>query len=212
MRKEGKLDRKIVDTTKAKLIAYGIVAAFIGVMAVLGVRSVSGPQLYDGDKLESRDCPRCEGRGTFESEERCRGCVGAKKLKVIIPGPEHPVSISGTVRDLGAFKNEAEAREVAEVDATTKKVTLKPVRGAVGNAQIVFKAAHGEFVIQGKATGRYSCAMKPGEYEVTVTADGFPEKKEQLTVPVRTHPVWPKMPGYRHPDPDALQYEIFLER
>ena len=197
------------DAARNKLIAYGIVAALVGVMAVLGVRSVSGPQLYKGDKLETMTCRICNGTGQVGGE-RCKGCLGAKKVKVIVPGPEHPVEVRGTVRDAGAFKDREEAQQQA--DAEPYKAGLNVVKGAVHGATIRFAGADNTIKIDGKATGRYRCALKPGNYKVTVEAEGFSPYQQQLTVEPLKDPVWPDMPGVPDDDHQSLDLNLILER
>ncbi len=199
----------VIDQAKAKLVAYGVVAVMIGVMAVLGVRSVSGPQLYEGDRLESRTCRVCDGAGTQQGE-KCRGCLGAKRVKVIVPGPEHPVEIRGTVRDLAVFPDLESAQAKAAQDASSQEVSLKPVEGAVRNARLEFKSDWGQINVESKATGKFRCRLKPGDYRVTITAEGFPEETRELTVPARQLPVWPKNPGLSHKDEEQIQVDLFL--
>lgn len=177
------------DPVQKKLMAYGIVAVFIGVMAVLGVRSVSGPQLFKGDRQESVACKLCQGRG----EKGCKLCLSTGKVKVIVPGPLHPVDIRGTVRDAAAFPSPEAARTVADKEAG--EVTLKPVQGAVHNAHLVFDKGGKKIAIEGKATGRFRCNIEPGTYQLSIEADGYQPLSQSFEVPVRTQPVWPTRPG-----------------
>lgn len=200
-----------LDSVQAKLIAYGIVAVFIGIITFLGVRSVSGPQLSKGDKLEVRTCRRCQGNGQEPaSDKRCRGCLGSKKVKVILPGPEHPVEIGGTVRDLGAFDDLQSAQSLAQSESEPKNLT--PVRGAVRQAKIRFHGASGKIELESKATGRYRGALKPGQYQVEVTAAGFQDWKQDLTIAPRTEPIWPKMPGVEESKEDQLRLHFMLKK
>lgn len=199
------------DQTKAKMVAYFIVAIIFGLMLVVGLKSGGDLKTFEGDKIEVRDCRKCQGTGEVEGE-RCKGCLGNKKLKVIIPGPNHPVKIKGSVRDLGAFKDEAEGRAVAAKDAASTKISLKAVQGGVGQATIVLKSASTEMTLETKSTGKYQSLLKPGDYTAVVSAEGFKEKTLSLTVPPRKHDVWPKMPGQSRVDEDITWFEVFLER
>lgn len=190
------------DPAHKKMIAYGIVAVFIGILLVLGMRSVSGPQLYAGDRLEVMACRQCQGSGQVGAD-RCPLCLGTKKLKVIIPGPAHPVELRGTVRDASAFPTPEDAQAVAAKEAT--EVTLKPVQGAVRNARLTFGSIH----IEGKVTGRFRCDLPPGTYQVSIQAEGYPEHHEELVIPARKLPVWPKRPGLESTDEETLR-PVFL--
>lgn len=169
-------------------MAYGIVAVFIGVMAVLGVRSVSGPQLFKGDRQETMICRLCQGNG-----KDCKLCLSTGKVKVIVPGPNHPVDIRGTVRDAAAFPSLEQAQSTAEREAG--EVGLKPVTGAVHNARLAFAKDGKTINIQGKATGRFRCNLPPGTYQLSIEADGYQPLKQAFEVPIRRQPVWPARPG-----------------
>ena len=180
------------DSAQKKLIAYAIVAIFIGVMAVLGVRSVSGPQLAAGDRQESRTCQLCKGTGK-EGDKRCRLCLSAGKVQVIIPGPLHPVEIRGSVRQASAFRDMAEAQAVAEKESG--EVSLKPVQGAIAKARLSFTKDGKTINIEGKAVGRFRCNLPPGNYHLSITADGYQELRQSFDIPARTQPIWPTRPG-----------------
>lgn len=180
------------DPAQKKLVAYAVVAIFIGVMAVLGVRSVSGPQLFPGDRQESIACKLCQSAGK-QGNKRCRLCLDTGKVKVIIPGPEHPVDVRGSVRQAQAFRDQAEADEVAAKESA--EVTLKPVRGAVANAKLSFIKSGKTITIEGKATGRFRCNLPPGSYQVKVSAAGYQDLQQSFEIPVRKQPVWPTRPG-----------------
>lgn len=198
------------DQTKAKMVAYIIVAILFGLMLVVGLKSSGGPQTFDGDKVEVRDCWACQGSGEKDGE-RCKDCLGNKKLKVIVPGPNHPVQVKGSVRDRSAFKDEAEAAEVAARDAADTKLSLKAVQGGIGRATILVKGQAGEIVLETKSTGKFKTLLKPGSYTLVVSAEGFKESTVSLEVPPREHPVWPKMPGRSVPEEDVTQCELLLE-
>lgn len=195
-----------VDYNKAKIAAYVVVAGFLAIVFVFGVRSASGPQLHDGDRVESLDCPVCQGTGVGKLvDTRCQACLGNKTLKVVLPGPNHPVDIRGSVRDLAAFKDLAEAEQVAANDALDRKPSLTPVRGAVPHAAIVFEGGERVEMVS-KATGKYWGMLPPGSYRVTVTAPGFAPYSQQLEVPPRQQPIWPEAGGI---GPELLETQRF---
>lgn len=183
-----------LDSVQGKLIAYGIVAVFLGLITFLGVKSVSGPQLHPGDRLESMTCRYCQGGGQNpEGDKKCRACLGTRKLKVVVPGPEHPVEIRGTVRDLSAFSDAESARQLAESDSEPRNLT--PVKGAVRGARIRLQGSGKTVELESKATGRFRAALKPGEYQVEVSAAGLKPWQQSLSLKPRTEPIWPKVAG-----------------
>ena len=189
MKKEQKVDSwSSGDPAHKKLLAYGIVAVFVGVMAVLGVRSVSGPQLYKGDRQEVMTCRLCQG-----SSKQCKLCLATGKVKVIVPGPNHPLDLRGTIRDASAFPSAEHAQATADREAG--EVSLKPVTGAVPNARLTFTKDGKSVPIQGKATGRFRCNLPPGNYQLSVEAEGYQPLKQSFEIPARKLPVWPARPG-----------------
>lgn len=201
------------DYNKAKIAAYVVVAGFLALMFVFGVRSATGPELADGDKVESLSCPVCQGTGEGkQAGTRCQACLGNKLLKAVVPGPHHPVDVRGTVRDLAAFKDQNEADTVAEADAKNLKPSLTPVKGAVAGAIITFENASGKTELTSKAVGKFSGVLTPGAYKVTVNADGYAPKQVDLTVEPRKAPIWPDVAGLDPISPDTLQLDLFLSR
>ena len=199
-----------VDNSKAKIVAYIVVAAFLALILVFGLRSSAQAPLHEGDKRESITCQWCEGAGTTEGE-RCRYCLGAKKLKAIIPGPNHPVRVRGTIWNLSAFPN----REAAELQAESvdyNKVLLKPLPETVNRATLRFEGADGENTeIQGKVSGRFRGFLKPGDYKLKIEREGFSPYEQAVSIPVRQHPVWPDIPGVEIEDKDQVTMNVFLQ-
>lgn len=199
------------DYNKAKIAAYVVVAGFLALMFVFGVRSASGPELADGDRVESLTCPICKGTGEGkQAGTRCQACLGNKLLKAVVPGPNHPVDVRGSVRDLAAFKDQADADEIAATDARNLNPSLTPVKGAVAGASLVFEGKSGKTEFTSKAVGKFSGVLVPGFYKLTVTAQGFPPKTQDLTVAPRKSPIWPEAGGLDPSNPDTLQLDIFL--
>ena len=182
---------------RGKPTAYFIVAVFVGILAFVAVRSTSGPQLYAGDRLETRTCRWCSGSGLYlveAHESKCPGCQGAKTVKVVIPGPEHPAPVRGNVSDAAAAPAPA-----------AEKGKLHLVKGGVPDARLSFKGPEA-LEITSQAGGRYKCSLKPGAYTVTVTADGFQSLTQSFTVAPLQSPVWEE----RTRLPDAPENEEIL--
>jgi hypothetical protein len=197
-----------VDQSKAKIIAYIVVAGFMGLMLVFGLRSSSQVPLHEGDERRSITCKWCEGTGKM-GEERCKYCLGAKKLKAVIPGPNHPLRVRGTVWNVAHFGSEEKAREAAESE-DYEKVYLKTRPEAVGQARIIFQNSDAEVVMEAKPSGRYWGYLVPGDYTVSVMHPEFEKMEQAFTVPVREHPIWPEIPGVEVEDEDQLDLELYL--
>lgn len=192
MSKPEKQSWQPADPAHQKLMAYIVVAVFIAVMAVMGMRSVSGPQLFQGDKLETVTCQVCQGSG-HEGNRNCRLCLTKGKVEVIMPGPLHPVDIRGSVRDAAAFATAELAQAVSDREA--KELRLQRPQGAVGGARLTFEKDGKKISIEGAASGWFHGNLPPGTYQVTVTAEGYQELHQSLEVPVRQKPVWPNRMG-----------------
>lgn len=203
-----------VDYNKAKIAAYIVVAGFMAIMFVFGLRSAGGPELQDGDKVESLTCPVCAGSGEGkQAGTRCQACLGSKKLKAVVPGPKHPVDVRGTVRNLGDFKDQEEAATVIAKDAADWKVSLSPVRGAVANATVTFDGPSGRAEFTSKATGKFWGVLPPGEYQVTITASGYANQQQTLKIEPRQKPIWPEAGGLLPEHSEApVQLDILLSK
>jgi hypothetical protein len=202
------------DYNKAKIAAYVVVAGFLAIMFVFGLRSASGPELHPGDRTESLACPVCSGSGEGKQPEtRCQACLGNKKLKAVLPGPNHPVSLRGTVRDLSAFKDQEEAELVAATEATDTRPSLKPVTGAVAGATLLFESSSGERTeVTSKAVGKFSTMLPPGQYRVSITAPGFQPYQQELTLSSRQQPIWPEVGGLDPSHIETTRLDLFLQK
>ena len=199
-----------VDNSKAKIIAYIVVAGFLALILVFGMRTAGQTALHDGDERKSIECKFCQGTGEVQ-DERCKYCLGAKKVKVVIPGPNHPLRIQGTVWDLSAFKNKEEAESFAATTDYTK-VSLRPDPKTVRQAALTFNDGSQQTLLEGKVNGRYRGFVSPGSYTLEVVAEGYQPAKLSLVVPPREHPVWPEMAGVQPEDEDQITFEIYLEK
>lgn len=199
-----------IDTAKAKLAAYAVVAGFMAIMLVFGIRSLSGPNLSEGDRVESLPCPLCQGSGQL-SGKRCPACLGTKKLKAVVPGPKHPVEVKGTVRALSAFKTKAEAEQISKEEAADRRVSLNPVKGAISGASVVFQSSNDKVEFNSKATGKFWGVLPPDTYRVRLSVEGFKSVDKEVVVSPLSEPIWPKVAGLESLPTQHLQLDLILE-
>ncbi len=186
---------------------YSLLAMAVVCVAIVGIaRSMMKPQVYPGDRTEVRDCRWCGGTGEGGDEREmamgegmpprgggggvCPGCRGKKKLSVVIPGPNHPAVVRGSVRDLKAMGDEAMNPEAAALLAFHENRSPGPVKGAVGGAKVVFDSGSKKVEYTVPASGKIKTMLVPGDYKVTVTADGFAEYHDEVHVAARREPIW----------------------
>lgn len=202
-----------LDYNRAKIAAYVVVAGFLALLFVYGVRTSGGPELFPGDQVESLACPLCGGSGDGkEADTRCQACLGNKKLKAVVPGPKHPVELRGTVRDLAAFEDLAQAQSAAARDAANSKPSLTAVQGGIASAELVLEGPSGRTEIESKSTGKYWGMVAPGGYKLTVKAAGFAPLTRELTVTPRQQPIWPEAGGLDGSVRETQQLDLFLTR
>lgn len=113
------------------------------------------------------------------------GCRGAKNLTVILPGPEHPAWVKGTVRDASKAQNLP-----VETALMENQRPMQPVVGALAGAKLRFEGNGAPVEIQSNNTGRFKVLLKPGNYKVKVQATGFPEATQDVSVAPRREPIW----------------------
>ena len=145
----------------------------------------SQPSLYDGDRIEVRECRDCGGKN-----ESCRTCGGALKVKVIVPGSNRPVTVAGDVY-------EQKVRYPGTKNVTITWVRLPgasprdPMPGAIGGATVVFTDDKGQTVSDTCTPGgAFVVKLKPGRYRVSAEAAGFERYEKEFEVPVMTGGIW----------------------
>ena len=168
------------------------------------------PSTYAGDKVETRDCRWCNGSGvesgSYEGEPppgvkvggACVGCKGAKKLKVILPGPKHPAWLKGAVRDA------EKARDLpVEVELSERQSPGRPVLGAVAGARLTFQGTGKPLEVSSAPNGKFRVLLEPGTYQVRCKADGYSEYQGQVSVAARQAPIWQEHARLVTPEQEA---------
>ncbi|MEW6277974.1 MAG: hypothetical protein AB1758_05075 [Candidatus Eremiobacterota bacterium] len=174
--------------------------ALVGLVLFVTVRAMMGPQLYPGDRVETRVCRWCNGTGRSDPSEEgipnpggpCPGCRGAKKLRVILPGPQHPAVVKGTVRD-SAVVGELDSmmpETAAMMQFQESRNPTQPVTGAVPGLRLVFEGNGQKLELNIAKSGRFKALLPPGDYQVTLSAPGYATRSESLHVAARREPIW----------------------
>ena len=144
-------------------------------------------------------------------------------MKVIVPGPNRPLTIQGDVCELKVRHPKAGPYQVQWI-RTPGTSPREPMPGAIEGARVVFKGSAG-FAVEttSSRTGLFTQELKPGKYTVSVTCNGFKPFEQELDVPVQNVPIWlekraygernvPYDPMAPSPVSDSLNVEFGLER
>lgn len=115
--------------------------------------------MFDGDERKEMTCIVCDGVGRTASEESCNTCRGRGVADFILPGPNRPLQLVGTV--LGPDNKPIEGAEAA-------------ARQAEGDQTELIMATNHE--------GQFGIKLPPGEYVIRVTAEGIGSVQESLLV------------------------------
>lgn len=195
---------------------------FYWTLLMLVISGCSGSQVYPGDKVEQRDCRWCGGSGVesggnYEGSPppgvkvggACVGCKGAKKLRVVVPGPKHPAWLKGTVRD-----GEKAAGMAIETEMSERMNRNQPVLGAVAGARLKFQGAGKPVEVTSAPNGRFRVLLEPGTYKVTIQASGFADYQGEASVAPRTAPIWEERARLVTPEQEAdiSQADFLLKR
>ena len=178
-----------------------VALAFVGLGLFLTARFFMKPATYPGDVIEERECRWCGGTGVngpdlaesgapgTQPGATCIGCRGRKRLQVIVPGPNHPALVKGTVRD-AAVAGRLDPEAAAMAQFMENRDPREPVQGAVGDATLVAESGGKRLELPVAKTGRFRCLLAPGSYQVTIRAPGYRTSTTTLQVPQRREPIW----------------------
>jgi hypothetical protein len=191
------------------LVGLGIA----GLVVVWSVDWINAPDLFPGDVMEERDCRYCGGTGTDPEFPICHSCSGDGKVNVIIPGPNHPIMISGAVLDYQNYLLTGGPMDMGiaafqPVDGAIPGATLTLTR--LGNALLYeFDEETGERyevgeeevrteILEGESehtftippSGRFRVQLKPGLWRVTSRANGYQPFDRELNLPALVEPIW----------------------
>lgn len=159
--------------------------------------------VHAGDRLETRICRQCDGKGKDEVYSRdfsgigytCPGCVGVGKVEVVLPGPTRPTRIRGAVVawekmsgpiNADLFKNIQPAFPASLLLSSQEYA----ITGSVASARVVFEGAGQVFNAKSDSNGRFGSTLPPGSYTVKVEAPGFQAFQDRLIIEPLQSPIW----------------------
>lgn len=122
--------------------------------------------IFDGDVRKEMTCISCNGLGRSAEEEACTTCRGRGVAEFIIPGPNRPIQLVGTVRD-----SAGEPLEEAEVST----------RQAQGDDTAL--------VLRTNEDGQFGIKLPPGDYVLSISAEGKETITETVSVEQNSEPL-----------------------
>lgn len=122
--------------------------------------------LFEGDVRKEITCVSCDGLGRTASEESCPTCRGRGVADFIIPGPNRPIQLVGTVKN--AAGKPVEAAEIA-------------TRQAEGDAT--------QLILKTNGDGQFGIKLPPGSYVISVSATEHGSVTENIQVETNAKPI-----------------------
>ena len=204
-----------------RLIARLSVVVILAVLGLFFYWSASwslGPTLYDGDRIEERDCRMCRGEGRDPdmidyNGGLCSFCGGDGGVDVIIPGDERPTRVWATVVNVAAIKY---PQMYSPRNVRPQRPSLVDtgggdhIGGSLSDATITLTSGDGH-VVEGTTTarGRFTVLVPPGEYKVEIEANGYKSyrAKKRLIIEPLEAPIWREQAELIQPVGDGLSHE-----
>lgn len=179
------------------------VAAVMAIFFVILAGRRPAPKLYPGDRTEMRTCRWCNGTGIEQGGEHelengaplkaggpCVGCRGEKQLRVILPGPNHPAWVKGTVID----------PTLGDLVESSGPSRFRSVPGALKGAQLEWSNGSEKWETRVGLTGRYKILLAPGHYKVHVSFKDYKPYDGEVDVVAPTEPIWEEYAHLVTPD------------
>lgn len=180
------------------------------------VECATATTLYPGDQLEERGCRECGGSGDpgqYAEEipglRGCPACGGTGQVEVIIPGPNRPTRVRGTVRHWR--QDEEQGFSLPDMyggGLTGASHLMAPCPDGIAGAEVRFTRSGAEdIVVETNRNGRFLALLPPGEYRVTTSAAGLPGDERELMIAPLTEEIW-KTRATILDEPESLAQEL----
>lgn len=117
------------------------------------------PPMFEGDRIVELDCAACKGL-----DPECDACSGKGKTGFVIPGPNRPQYLVGTVTD---------------------KATGKSLAGA----SVKVSTEAGPIELKTSQEGQFGLRLPPGSYPLRLEAEGHPPLEQELEVVPNEQPI-----------------------
>lgn len=173
-------------------LGYFLLAALFAAGAGFVVAGfMSRPPLFDGDRLGSRPCRRCDR----PARASCLFCAGRGKVSVVSPGGRRPTWIVGAVVDgteslFLTGLSEDEPLRMRWIPAALPPFPNPPPR-LVPDARVLAVGAGGRrFEDSTMTRGIFALTLPPGAYAFSVSKPGYAPFERTLEIPAKTSPVW----------------------
>lgn len=155
--------------TKLRLLLLLSISLMLAPLFMLAGGAIGGPPLWEGDRVEHRVCPDCQGKG-----QGCLSCRGRGKADYILPGPHRPTQFDGLLLDpKGTWKG----------DPPPGPLPRQPQGRGVFPAHVKFITQDGyEVPFETDAQGRFQVELPPGTYRVQAGAPGYQSYDSSLKV------------------------------
>jgi hypothetical protein len=127
--------------------------------------------LYEGDVRKEMGCLTCDGMGRTDKEETCGTCRGRGVAEFILPGPNRPLQLVGTVLNSSGEKQEGANIAVHEAGVTP---------GENGAKEILFLT---------NGDGQFGVKLPPGEYVIKAGTEGGSTVQESVLIEQNPSPV-----------------------
>jgi len=192
------------------LAKLGIVFVFVLIglfMMKWSVAYVTSPDLFDGDRLESRTCRWCGGTGSDNGmltemggpdfKGKCPSCRGVGQVDVIVPGLVRPTRLWGVLLDASQADEEASFScppliKLLPLQTAFASEQTRMIQGAIPGARLEFVPSDGGAAVEVRTdtTGRFTVRLAPGQYTFKAARDGLTPIAESFRIEPLVEPIW----------------------
>lgn len=134
---------------------------------MLGAGMLGRAPEYEGDVRKEMTCLTCDGLGrTGKEKEACSTCRGRGVAEFIVPGPNRPIQVVGTVTN-------AENKPVPEAEVGIREP-------GTDEDQLRYRT---------NPSGQFGVKLPPGKWEILVQAEGQGTAQKTLEVVALNQPI-----------------------